>query len=165
MDKGGIYAGSDTLSKDAGSSISGQISQFETININNTNSISIDKINDTTTWDLQNGSRLVALSTDSNAVVTMSTDSFVDFETITGANNAVVVSSITASAHDQKNVILGTFNTASTNTPQAYAGATFTNGQRSVENRSGAYNYHNELNIAAADSTPQIHLAAENSQS
>jgi hypothetical protein len=95
----------------------------------------------------------------------MSTDSFVDFGTITGANNAVVVNSIPASAHDQKNVILGTFNTASTNTPQAYAGATFTNGQRSVENCSGAYNYHNELNMVAADSTPQTQLAADNSQS
>src|SRR5690606_18528579 len=112
------------LSMDAGSSISGQISQFETVNTTSNNSISIDKINDTTTWDLQNGSRLVAQSTGSNAAVTMSTDSFVDFGTITGANNAVVVSSITASVRNQKNVILGTFNTARTNTPQAYAGAT-----------------------------------------
>ncbi len=157
--------GSDTLSMDAGSSISGQISQFETVNTTSNNSISIDKINDTTTWDLQNGSRLVAQSTGSNATVTMSTDSFVDFGTISGANNAVVVSSITASARDQKNMILGTFNTVSTNTPQAYAGAAFTNGQQSVENRSGAYNYNNELNIVAADSAPQTQRAADNSQS
>jgi hypothetical protein len=57
MDKGGIYAGSDTLSKDAGSSISGQISQFETVNTNSNNSI--DKINDTTTWDLQTAHALL----------------------------------------------------------------------------------------------------------
>jgi len=50
---------SDTLSKDGGSSISGQISQFETVNTNSNNSISIDKINDTTTWDLQTAHALL----------------------------------------------------------------------------------------------------------
>jgi len=50
---------SDTLSKDAGSSISGQISQFETVITNSNNSISIDKINDTTTWDLQTAHALL----------------------------------------------------------------------------------------------------------
>jgi len=156
--------GSDTLSMDAGSSISGQISQFETVNTTSNNSISIDKINDATTWDLQNGSSLVAVSTGSNSTVNMSTDSFVDFGNITGANNAVVVSSITASARNQKNMILGTFSTTSTHSPQNYAGATFTNGQQAVENRSGAYNYDNSLNIVAADSAPQTQLAADNSQ-
>lgn len=52
--------GSDTLSMDAGSSISGQISQFETVNTTSDNSIAIDKINDATSWSLQNGSTLIA---------------------------------------------------------------------------------------------------------
>jgi hypothetical protein len=34
-----------------------------------------------------------------------------------------------------------------------------------VENRSGAYNYNNSLNIVAADSAPQAQLTADNSQS
>ncbi|MBR7393215.1 autotransporter domain-containing protein, partial [Klebsiella pneumoniae] len=55
--------GSDTLSMDAGSSISGQISQFETVNTTSDNSIAIDKINDATSWSLQNGSTLIANTT------------------------------------------------------------------------------------------------------
>ncbi|WP_436859131.1 autotransporter domain-containing protein [Citrobacter tructae] len=157
--------GSDTLSMDAGSSITGQIAQFETVNTTSNNSISIDKINDATAWNLQNGSRLVAQTTGSNATVNMSTDSFVDFGSITGTNNAVVVSSITPSAQNQSNILLGTFTTASTTTPQSYAGATFSNGQQSVENRSGAYNYDNSLDIVAADSAPQAMFKAADSQS
>ncbi|MCL6719353.1 hypothetical protein M8R21_25935 [Klebsiella sp. T2.Ur] len=94
--------GSDTLSMDAGSSVSGEISQFETVNTTSNNSIAIDKINDATSWSLQNGSTLVATTTGSNAMVNMSTDSFVDFGNITGVNNAVVVNSITPSAQNQQ---------------------------------------------------------------
>lgn len=157
--------GSDTLSMDAGSSITGQISQFETVNTTSDNSISIDKINDATTWDLQNGSSLIASTTGSNASVSMSTDSFVNFGTITGSNNAVVVNSITPSAINRSGVLLGTFTTTGTAAPQDYAGATFTNGQQTVENRSGAYNYDNSLDIVAADSAPQAMLKASDSQS
>jgi len=156
--------GSDTLSMDAGSSISGQISQFETVNTTSDNSIVIDKINDATRWSLQNGSTLVATQTGSNAVVNMSTDSYVNFGNITGTNNAVVVNSITPSARNQQNVILGTFSTSGSSAPQNYAAATFTNGEQNVENRSGAYNYDNNLNIVAADGAPQAMLAADNSQ-
>lgn len=156
--------GSDTLSMDAGSSVSGQISQFETVNTTSNNNINIDTINDATTWNLQNGSRLIASTTGSNASVNMSTDSFVDFGTITGTNNAVVVSSISPSSQNQSNLKLGTFTTTGTSTPQSYAGASFTNGQQSVENRSGAYNYDNSLDIVAADTAPQTRLKAENSQ-
>lgn len=157
--------GSDTLSMDAGSSVSGEISQFETVNTTSDNSIAIDKINDATSWSLQNGSTLTAATTGSNALVNMSTDSFVNFGTITGANNAVIVNSITPSAQNQRNVILGTFTTSGSSAPQNYAAATFTNGQQNVENRSGAYNYDNSLNIVAADNAPQTMLAADNSQS
>lgn len=157
--------GSDTLSMDAGSSVSGEISQFETVNTTSNNSIAIDKINDATSWSLQNGSTLVATTTGSNAMVNMSTDSFVDFGNITGVNNAVVVNSITPSAQNQQNVILGTFTTSGTSTPQNYAAATFTNGQQNVENRSGAYNYDNSLNIVAVDTAPQTRLTADNTQS
>lgn len=157
--------GSDTLSMDAGSSVSGQISQFETVNTTSDNSIIIDNINDATTWSLQNGSRLVASTTGSNASVSMSTDSFVDFGNITGVNNAVVVNSISPSAQNQSNVLLGTFTTTGTAAPQTYAGASFTNGQQTVENRSGAYNYDNSLDIVAASSAPQAMLKADNSQS
>ncbi|MCB5948741.1 autotransporter domain-containing protein [Enterobacter sp. TCD1-1] len=130
--------GSDTLSMDAGSSISGQISQFETVNTTSDNS---------------------------NALVTMSTDSYVNFGNITGANNAVVVNSITPSAQNQQGIVLGTFTTSGSSAPQNYAAATFTNGDQTVENRSGAYNYNNSLNIVAADSVPQAQLTADNSQS
>ncbi|EMM6516320.1 autotransporter domain-containing protein [Enterobacter ludwigii] len=157
--------GSDTLSMDAGSSVSGEISQFETVNTTSNNSIAIDKINDATSWSLQNGSTLVATTTGSNAMVNMSTDSFFDFGNITGVNNAVVVNSITPSAQNQQNVILGTFTTSGTSTPQNYAAATFTNGQQNVENRSGAYNYDNSLNIVAVDTAPQTRLTADNTQS
>nr|WP_286088407.1 autotransporter outer membrane beta-barrel domain-containing protein [Enterobacter bugandensis] len=157
--------GSDTLSMDAGSSISGQISQFETVNTTSDNSIAIDKINDATSWSLQNGSTLIATTTGSNALVTMSTDSYVNFGNITGANNTVIVNSITPSAQNQRNVILGTFTTSGSSAPENYAAASFTNGQQTVENRSGAYNYDNSLNIVAADSAPQTMLAADNSQS
>lgn len=157
--------GSDTLSMDAGSSVSGEISQFETVNTTSDNSIAIDKINDATSWSLQNGSTLTAATTGSNALVNMSTDSFVNFGTITGANNAVIVNSITPSAQNQRNVILGTFTTSGSSAPENYAAATFTNGQQNVENRSGAYNYDNSLNIVAADNAPQTMLAADNSQS
>jgi len=156
-------SGSDTLSMDAGSSITGQISQFETVNTTSDNSISIDTINDSTTWSLQDGSSLVATTTGSNALVTMSTDSFVNFGKITGANNAIVVASITPAAQSKNGVILGTFSTSSSSAPQNYAAATFTNGQDSVENRSGAYNYDNSLDIVAADSAPQTLLTADNS--
>ncbi|HDS6852214.1 TPA: autotransporter domain-containing protein [Enterobacter cancerogenus] len=156
-------AGSDTLSMDAGSSITGQISQFETVNTTSDNSITIDKINDATTWSLQDGSTLVASTTGSNARVSMSTDSFVNFGTITGANNAIMVTSITPTAQNKSNVILGTFSTASSTAPQNYAAATFTNGENSVENRSGAYNYDNSLDIVPADAAPQTRLAADNS--
>ncbi|UQQ55115.1 autotransporter outer membrane beta-barrel domain-containing protein [Enterobacter roggenkampii] len=157
--------GSDTLSMDAGSSISGQISQFETVNTTSDNSIAIDKINDATSWSLQNGSTLIANTTGSNALVTMSTDSYVNFGNITGANNAVVVNSITPSAQNQQGIVLGTFTTSGSSAPQNYAAATFTNGDQTVENRSGAYNYNNSLNIVAADSAPQAQLTADNSQS
>lgn len=157
--------GSDTLSMDAGSAISGEISQFETVNTTSDNSIAIDKIHDATSWSLQNGSTLIATTTGSNAMVTMSTDSFVNFGTITGANNAVIVNSITPSAMNKQGVILGTFTTAGSSAPQNYAAATFTNGKQEVENRSGAYNYDNSLNIVAADAAPQTMLAADNSQS
>ncbi|MCI1897082.1 MAG: autotransporter domain-containing protein [Enterobacter sp.] len=156
--------GSDTLSMDAGSSISGQINQFETVNTTSDNSISIDKINDATSWDLQNGSTLVATTTGSNAMVNMSTDSTVNFGTITGKNNAVVVSTITSSAQNQSNVVLGSFSTSGNDAPQNYANAAFSNGQQAVENRSGAYNYDNNLNIVAADTAPQTMLAADNTQ-
>ena len=152
--------GSDTLSMDAGSSISGQISQFETVNTTSDNSIAIDKINDATSWSLQNGSTLIANTTGSNALVTMSTDSYVNFGNITGANNAVVVNSITPSAQNQQGIVLGTFTTSGSSAPQNYAAATFTNGDQTVENRSGAYNYNNSLNIVAA-----AQLTADNSQS
>lgn len=157
--------GSDTLSMDAGSSISGQISQFETVNTTSDNSIDIDKINDATSWSLQNGSTLIANTTGSNALVTMSTDSYVNFGNITGANNAVVVNNITPSAQNQQGIVLGTFTTSGSSAPQNYAAATFTNGDQTVENRSGAYNYNNSLNIVAADSAPQAQLTADNSQS
>ena len=150
---------------DAGSSISGQISQFETVNTTSDNSIAIDKINDATSWSLQNGSTLIANTTGSNALVTMSTDSYVNFGNITGANNAVVVNSITPSAQNQQGIVLGTFTTSGSSAPQNYAAATFTNGDQTVENRSGAYNYNNSLNIVAADSAPQAQLTADNSQS
>ncbi len=159
--------GTDTLSMDAGSSISGQINQFETINTTSANSITIDTINDATSWNLQNGSRLVSATTGSNAVVNMSTDSFVDFGQITGSDNAVVVNNITPSALNQQNLVIGTFTTNTEGAPQDYAAARFTNGEQQVENRSGAYNYDNSLDIVAAngDVTPQTMLAADNSQS
>ncbi|MFY9995927.1 MAG: autotransporter domain-containing protein [Leclercia sp.] len=157
--------GSDTLSMDAGSSINGQINQFETVNTTSDNSISIDTINDATRWSLQNGSTLTAATTGSNAEVTMSTDSQVNFGEITGSRNAVVVDNITASAINQQNVVLGSFSTATaTTTPQTAANATFSNGQQQVENRSAAYNYTNDLSIVAADTAPQTLLTADNSQ-
>jgi hypothetical protein len=159
--------GTDTLSMDAGSSISGQINQFETVNTTSANSITIDNINDATSWNLQNGSRLVSTTTGSNAVVNMSTDSFVDFGQITGNNNAVVINNITSSAINQQNVVLGSFTTTGGSAPQNYAAASFSNGEQQVENRSGAYNYNNNLDIIAADanSAPQTLLTADNSQS
>lgn len=156
--------GSDSLSMDAGSSVSGQISQFETVNTTSNNNINIDTINDATVWNLQSGSRLVASTTGSNASVSMSTDSFVDFGTITGTNNTVIVNSISPSSQNQSNLMLGSFRTSGTADPKTYAAASFTNGQQSVENRSGAYNYDNSLDIVAADTSPQTMLKAENSQ-
>jgi len=155
--------GNDTFSMDAGSSVSGQINQFETINTTSDNSIAIDTINDATSWNLQNGSRLISTTTGSNAVVNMSTDSFVDFGKITGAGNAVVVNSIVAV--NKQNVVLGSFTTDGSGAPEQYAAAKFTNGQQQVENRSGAYNYDNSLDIVAADAAPQAQLTADNSQS
>ncbi len=155
--------GNDTFSMDAGSSVSGQINQFETINTTSDNSIAIDTINDATTWNLQNGSRLVSTTTGSNAVVNMSTDSFVDFGKITGAGNAVVINNIVEV--NKQNVVLGSFTTDGSSAPEQYAAAKFTNGQQQVENRSGAYNYDNSLDIVAADAAPQAQLTADNSQS
>lgn len=97
-------------------------------------------------------------------MVNMSTDSTVNFGTITGKNNAVVVSTITSSAQNQSNVVLGSFSTSGNDAPQNYANAAFSNGQQAVENRSGAYNYDNNLNIVAADTAPQTMLAADNTQ-
>jgi len=157
--------GTDTLSMDAGSSISGQINQFETVNTTSDNSITLDTINDSTTWSLQNGSTLTAATTGSNAEVNMSTDSRVNFGQITGSRNAVVVNNITASAINQQNIVLGTFTTTTaTTTPQTAANATFSNGQQQVENRSAAYNYNNDLSIVAADTAPQSLLTADSSQ-
>ncbi len=157
--------GDDTLSMDAGSSISGQINQFETVNTTSDNSITLDTINDSTTWSLQNGSTLTAATTGSNAEVSMSTDSRVNFGTITGSRNAVVVNNITSSAINQQNIVLGSFTTATaTTTPQTAANATFSNGQQEVENRSAAYNYNNDLSIVPADTAPQGQLTADSSQ-
>lgn len=157
--------GDDTLSMDAGSSVSGQISQFETVNTTSDNSITLDTINDSTIWNLQNGSTLTADTTGSNAEVNMSTDSRVNFGQITGSRNAVVVNDITASAINQQNIVLGTFTTTTaTTTPQTAANATFSNGQQQVENRSAAYNYNNDLSIVPADPAPQDLLTADSSQ-
>lgn len=157
--------GDDTLSMDAGSSVSGQISQFETVNTTSDNSITLDTINDSTTWNLQNGSTLTADTTGSNAEVNMSTDSRVNFGQITGSRNAVVVNDITASAINQQNIVLGTFTTTTaTTTPQTAANAIFSNGQQQVENRSAAYNYNNDLSIVPADPAPQDLLTADSSQ-
>ncbi len=75
------------------------------------------------------------------------------------------MNSITPSAQNQQGIVLGTFTTSGSSAPQNYAAATFTNGDQTVENRSGAYNYNNSLNIVAADSAPQAQLTADNSQS
>lgn len=157
--------GDDTLSMDAGSSISGQINQFETVNTTSDNSISLDTINDSTTWSLQNGSTLTADTTGSNAEVNMSTDSRVNFGQITGSRNAVVVNNITPSAINQQNIVLGTFSTATaTTTPETAANATFTNGQQQVENRSAAYNYNNALSIVAGDNSQNWNIVFNSSR-
>ena len=140
--------GTDELSMDANSTITGKISGFETVNTTSDNNIDIDKLNDNTGWTIQNGSRLVADTTGSNVQVAMTSDSTVDFGNVTGTNNSLTVTQISASTLNQKNVQIATFSTAGN--PNDAVEAQFSNGSQQVESRSGAYNYNDSLTIAQA---------------
>jgi hypothetical protein len=140
--------GTDELSMDANSTITGKISGFETINTTSDNNIDIDKLNDNTGWAIQNGSSLTADTTGSNVQVAMTSDSTVNFGTVTGTNNSLTVTQITPSALNQKNIQIATFSTAGN--PADAVEAQFSNGSQKVENRSGAYNYNNSLTIEQA---------------
>ncbi len=166
MDNGGIYVGSDksdtslTLTNATVDATNSQVAQNLDTLVENLSqykpfqNINVDAFSD-----------LTAATTGSNAEVSMSTDSRVNFGTITGSRNAVVVNNITSSAINQQNIVLGSFTTATaTTTPQTAANATFSNGQQEVENRSAAYNYNNDLSIVPADTAPQGQLTADSSQ-
>lgn len=156
-------AGDDTLSMDEGSTISGQISDFETVNTAGNNSINTDAINDTSTWNLQNGSQLIAQETGSNVQVNMSADSYVDLGTVTGTNDEIVVNSVTAASVNQQDQEIGTFTTAG-DAPQTAAAAAFSNGEQQVESRSGAYNYSDSLAVVPTQAQSAL-LAASDTQS
>ncbi|MEB6377621.1 autotransporter domain-containing protein [Leclercia adecarboxylata] len=140
--------GTDELSMDANSTITGKISGFETINTTSDNNIDIDKLNDNTGWTIQNGSNLTADTTGSNVQVSMTSDSTVNFGNVTGTNNSLLVTQISPSTLNQKNVQIATFSTAGN--PADAVEAQFSNGSQQVESRSGAYNYNDSLNIEQA---------------
>lgn len=141
-------AGTDELSMDANSTITGKISGFETVNTTSDNNIDIDKLNDNTGWTIQNGSNLTADTTGSNVQVSMTSDSTVNFGNVTGTNNSLLVTQISPSTLNQKNVQIATFSTAGN--PADAVEAQFSNGSQRVESRSGAYNYNDSLNIEQA---------------
>ena len=139
-------AGADTLSLDAGSSVDGSIASFETVNTAGNNSLTVDTIEDNTTWNIQSGSTLyVTNSTGNNVQVNMSSDSLVNLGSVgETANNNLVVTNTSMSTANQQNVAVATF-TTSASTPSNAVSVAFSNGEQQVESRNGAYNYNNSL--------------------
>ncbi|WP_347291560.1 autotransporter domain-containing protein [Kluyvera georgiana] len=146
--------GADTLSLDAGSSVDGSIAQFETVNTAGNNSLTVDTIEDNTTWNIQSGSTLfVTKTTGSNVQVNMSSDSLVNLGTVGAtANSNLVVSNTSMSTANQQNVAIATYTTSASNPSNAVSVA-FSNGAQQVESRNGAYNYNNSLTQQAQPST------------
>lgn len=139
-------AGNDTLTMDAGSSVNGAINQFETIDTAGNNSLTVDVIQDNTTWNIESGSTLfVTNATGDNVKVNMSSDSKVNLGNVSStANNKLVVTNTSATTLNKQNVAIATYTTSASNPSDAVAVA-FSNGQQQVESRSGAYNYDNSL--------------------
>lgn len=146
--------GADTLSLDAGSSVDGSIAQFETVNTAGNNSLTVDTIEDNTTWNIQSGSTLfVTNTTGSNVQVNMSSDSLVNLGTVGAtANSNLVVSNTSMSTANQQNLAIATYTTSASNPSNAVSVA-FSNGAQQVESRNGAYNYNNSLTQQAQPST------------
>lgn len=139
-------AGNNTLTMDAGSSVNGAINQFETIDTAGNNSLTVDVIQDNTTWNIESGSTLfVTNATGNNVKVNMSSDSLVNLGNVSStANNKLVVTNTSATTLNKQNVAIATYTTSASNPSDAVAVA-FSNGQQQVETRSGAYNYNNSL--------------------
>lgn len=146
--------GTDTLSLDVGSSVDGSIAQFETVNTAGNNSLTVDTIEDNTTWNIQSGSTLfVTNTTGSNVQVNMSSDSLVNLGTVGAtANSNLVVSNTSMSTANQQNVAIATYTTSASNPSNAVSVA-FSNGAQQVESRNGAYNYNNSLTQQAQPGT------------
>lgn len=139
-------AGADTLSLDAGSSVDGSIASFETVNTAGNNNLTVDTIEDNTTWNIQSGSTLyVTNSTGNNVQVNMSSDSLVNLGSVGAtANNNLVVTNTSMSTANQQNVAVATF-TTNASSPSNAVSVAFSNGEQQVESRNGAYNYNNSL--------------------